>query len=148
MAKGMVTTLRTVMRPAFTERYPDVKKTLPERSRTSFSLPVAEDGTPKCKSCMLCVKNCPDDAIVIESEKREDSPGRMLTKFTIDLGLCMYCGLCVENCTSDGLRHSGNYETATAERSETVLVLYDVPAEGRPTPSAQAPSAANEEAVQ
>ena len=35
---------------------------------------------------MLCERSCPDEAIKIESEKRADGPGRVLTKFTIDLG--------------------------------------------------------------
>lgn len=125
MAKGLATTLRHLMRPSFTDRYPWEPKVLPERSRTSFALPLDENGQPRCKACMLCAKSCPDNAIIIDSAKREDGPGRTLTRFSIDLGLCMYCGLCVESCTSSGLHHTGDFETATAERGETVLVLYD-----------------------
>lgn len=124
MAKGMATTFRHLVRPAVTERYPDVKRTLPERSRTSFAMALDENGAPQCKSCMLCARSCPDDAITIESEKREDGPGRVLTSFTIDLGLCMYCGLCVEACPSLGLHQTGDYELATPERAETTLVVY------------------------
>ncbi len=65
------------------------------------------------QGCTLCAKSCPNSAITIETEKREDAPGRVLTKFEIDLGLCMYCGICVENCPSNGLRHTGDFENAS-----------------------------------
>lgn len=124
MAKGMVTTLKNILRPAETVQYPMVKRTLPERSRTMFTIPLDEAGVPACKACMLCAKNCPDGAITIESEKRADGPGRTLVSFTVDLGLCMYCGICVENCPSSGIDFVGDYERATADKSETLVVLY------------------------
>ena len=61
----------------------------------------------------------------METEKREDGPGRVLTRFEIDLGLCMYCGICVENCVSDGLRHTGSFENSSASRDEMTLVLFE-----------------------
>jgi NADH-quinone oxidoreductase subunit I len=124
MAKGMLTTLRLMLDGAVTVQYPKVKRVLPERSRTSFGLPLAEDGTPLCKACTLCAKSCPNSAITMETEKREDGPGRVLTKFEIDLGLCMYCGICVENCPSGGLSHTGDYENASPSREDMTLVLF------------------------
>ena len=64
-----------------------------------------------CTSCMLCVKECPDWCIHIESHNEEVSePGArrprtvaVLDSFTIDWGLCMYCGICVEVCPFDAL---------------------------------------------
>lgn len=129
IGKGMVTTLKHLLKPAITMQYPLVKRDLPERSRMSFALPRDESGAPACKSCMLCAKSCPDNAITIESEKREGTPGRVLTKFTIDLGTCMYCGICVENCPSLGLAHTGDYENSSPWREDMVLVLF----EGEPT---------------
>lgn len=128
IGKGMATIFGRMVRPAVTEDYPLRKRTLPERSRTSFAMARDDDGLPRCKACMLCERSCPDDAIVIESEKREDGPGRVLTRFTIDLGRCMYCGLCVEQCTSDGLHHTGDFETCSTDRAGTMLVLFEQPA--------------------
>lgn len=124
MVKGMATVMRHLLKPSATEGYPWEPKLLPERSRTSFAVPLDENGVPYCKSCMLCAKSCPEHAITIESEKREDGPGRTLRHFEIDLGVCMYCGICVENCPSSGIHHTGEFESATAERDDMRLVLY------------------------
>ena len=65
-----------------------------------------------CTSCMLCVRECPDWCIEIDSHTEEvTEPGArrprtvaILDRFTIDWGLCMYCGICVEVCPFDALR--------------------------------------------
>jgi NADH-quinone oxidoreductase subunit I len=137
MAKGMLTTLKFFLHPAATVQYPKVRRTLPERSRTMFTLPMDEAGLPACKACMLCAKNCPDGAIKLTSEKRTDGPGRVLTHYSIDLGLCMYCGICVESCASDGIAFSGDYERATADKNECMVVLWDAPAPPAAEPSAE-----------
>ena len=124
IAKGMATIFGRMTKPAITLQYPLEKRTLPERARMSFGMTRDESGSAKCKACLLCERSCPDEAIVIESEKRTDGPGRVLTKFSIDLGRCMYCGLCVEQCTSDGLHHTGDYENNSTKREDMVLVLY------------------------
>ncbi len=134
IAKGMATIFGRMVRPGVNEGYPGNKRTLPERSRMSFGMYVDNEGAAKCKACMLCERSCPDEAIIIESEKRENGPGRVLTKFTIDLGRCMYCGLCVEQCTSDGLHHTGDYENCSSRREDMLLVLYDASAVAEQSP--------------
>lgn len=124
MLKGMATTFSHLLRPTFNAGYPGTPKVLPERARSSFTLPRNEDGVPLCKSCGLCERSCPDSAITITSSKREDGPGRILERFEIDLGVCMYCGICVESCPSTGLAHTGEFEHATPRREDTVMVLY------------------------
>ena len=136
---GLRTTMRHMLRPAVTEQYPWVKKTLPERSRTMITLPLDEAGVPLCKACMLCEKNCPDHAITMRTEKRADGPGRVLTYYDIDFGLCMYCGICVESCPSHGIEFCGDYERATPDKSETRVVFYDEPYTA-PEPTAETPS--------
>ncbi len=122
---GMATIFGRMVRPSVNEGYPGYKRQLPERARMSFGMHLDDSGNAQCKACMLCERSCPDEAIKIESEKREDGPGRVLTKFTIDLGRCMYCGLCVEQCTSDGLHHTGDYENCSSKREDMLLVLFD-----------------------
>lgn len=125
LMKGMVTTFKHLMWPAVTERYPDVMRQLPERSRMSFDLPLDDSGVPLCKSCLLCAKSCPDNAIVIDAEKNPDGPGRVLKRFAIDLGLCMYCGICVESCVSAGIKHTTEFENVSADRDDMMFVLYE-----------------------
>jgi len=129
IAKGMATTFKHLFTPAFTIQYPDVRRSLPERSRMSLALGTDESGAPQCKACLLCEKSCPVEAITIDSEKLEGVPGRVLTRFAVDLGRCMNCGICVENCTSQGLRNTGAFENAVTSREETVLVLYQAAAD-------------------
>ena len=136
MAKGMVTTLKHFLRPAVTEQYPNVKRVLPERSRTMFVLPLDEAGVPACKACLLCAKSCPDGAITMEAEKRTDGPGRVLTHYSIDLGLCMYCGICVESCPSNGIAFTGDYERASADKDDTIVVLHTSEPTAAPTSAA------------
>jgi len=67
-----------------------------------------------CTSCMLCVRECPDWCIEIDSHTVEvTEPGArrprtvaVLDAFTIDWGLCMFCGICVEVCPFDALSWS------------------------------------------
>lgn len=125
IARGMVTTFKHLLKPSITYGYPGHKRELPPRSRMSFALLMGEDGEPQCKSCLLCERSCPDNAITIEAEKRADGPGRELTKFTIDLGRCMYCGLCVEQCATAGLVHTADYETCSADMGDMQLVIYE-----------------------
>ena len=76
-----------------------------------------------CTSCMLCVKECPDWCIHIESHNEEVSePGArrprsvaVLDSFTIDWGLCMYCGICVEVCPFDALQWVSTHDYSAAE---------------------------------
>ncbi len=76
-----------------------------------------------CTSCMLCVRECPDWCIEIDSHTVEvTEPGArrprsvaVLDRFTIDWGLCMYCGICVEVCPFDALRWTGDTDYSAAE---------------------------------
>ena len=115
LISGLVTTARSVMRPAHTREYPDVPPALPPRSRGVIAL--LEEN---CTSCMLCARECPDWCIYIDSHK-ETLPappgGRerqrpVLDRFAIDFSLCMYCGICIEVCPFDALFWSPEFEYA------------------------------------
>ena len=72
-----------------------------------------------CTSCMLCVRECPDWCIEIDSHvettaatepRGRDRSVNVLDRFAIDYALCMYCGICVEVCPFDALFWSPEYE--------------------------------------
>jgi len=64
---------------------------------------------------MLCVRECPDWCIEIDSHvettaatepRGRDRSVNVLDRFAIDYALCMYCGICVEVCPFDALHWS------------------------------------------
>ena len=92
---------------------------IPEGARGFIALDAAA-----CTSCMICVRECPDWCIEIDSHTEQVSePGArrprsvaVLDRFTIDWSLCMYCGICVEVCPFDALRWVPAYDYAAAQR--------------------------------
>lgn len=114
LAKGLLLTLKALLRKPVTVMWPDEKEELNPRARGVIAL-----STDNCTSCMLCSRECPDWCIYIEAHKVEiptDKPGgrvrtkNVLDRFDIDYGLCMYCGICVEVCPFDALFWSPDYE--------------------------------------
>jgi NADH-quinone oxidoreductase subunit I len=69
---------------------------------------------------MLCVRECPDWCIYIDSHKEtvpatgagRDRQRNVLDRFAIDFSLCMYCGICIEVCPFDALFWSPEFEYA------------------------------------
>ena len=130
---------------------------LPPRSRGVIAL--LEEN---CTVCMLCVRECPDWCIYIESHSDvEPASGRggrprtrhVLDRFAIDFGLCMYCGICIEACPFDALFWAPAYEYAAGdpdglvhEREQLRAWLSDVPVP--PPLDASAAPGAEVEAVQ
>ena len=82
---------------------------------------------------MLCVRECPDWCISIESHTehdptapaysnaRRESTTKVLDTFTIDYAHCMWCGICIEVCPFDALFWSEQPLDAVAQGESTAV---------------------------
>jgi NADH-quinone oxidoreductase subunit I len=94
--------------------------------RTRGVIALVEDS---CTVCMLCVRECPDWCIEIDShtetlpaddDHRRPRTQAVLDRFAIDFALCMYCGICVEVCPFDALHWSPVAEYAATSAAGLV----------------------------
>ena len=110
-----------------TVEYPEVKQKLPEAYR-NFPFLVAESaddpmGTLRCVACLICEKECPPQCIYIVRER--DAKGKIVASpkvFDIDISVCMSCQICVEVCPFDAIKMDQEFEIATANRFDALLL--------------------------
>lgn len=119
---GLKTTARYLPKPAVTLQYPDERWPMPERSRgVVVLLSDPETGKLNCNACLVCMKQCPVNAIAITQEKNEAGE-RVPGIFTIDNTICCFCGICEEVCNFDSIKLTGKYEFATFNKAD---LIYD-----------------------
>jgi NADH-quinone oxidoreductase subunit I len=119
---GLRITMRNMLRGPITVRYPEERLQLPERARWTVAPRFAEDGSPKCTACLICVKECPDHVLRLESSPSAQG-GKHIDAYVYEVGACMMCGLCVEACPFDAIEMTHDYELATRRRGDLVRVL-------------------------
>src|ERR1041384_2539726 len=147
--KGLGVTFKTLTTRAVTVQYPRQKETPPIRARGVIAM--LEEN---CTVCMLCVRECPDWCIYIDSHKEtlpavdggRERQRNVLDRFGIDFSLCMYCGICIEVCPFDALYWSPEFEYAeldirdlTHERDRLRDWMWTVPAPPALDPGAEEP---------
>lgn len=126
--KGMLITIRNMMRGPITVQYPKERLELPERARWAVQMKLDEEGQHKCTACMACEKACPDFIIKIDVLTGEDR-SKQIQAWDYEVGACMMCGLCVEACPFDAIEMGQDYELATADESALCTrLLEDSPA--------------------
>lgn len=112
MIVGMNVTIRNMVKPSITVRYPDERLDLPVGYRGIPVLLSDTEGALKCVSCELCARACPVQCIEIQSHKEPGQKIKVLDVYNLDATWCMYCGLCAEACPFDALAMSDQYELA------------------------------------
>ena len=118
---GLLLTLKYFFKPKVTINYPFEKGILSSRFRGEHALRRYDSGEERCIACKLCEAVCPAQAIIIESEPRNDG-SRKTTRYDIDMTKCIYCGFCQESCPVDAIVEGPNFEFATETREE---LFYD-----------------------
>ena len=101
----------------YTEQYPLERPQVAERYRGAPRLNVNPDTEESlCISCDLCALACPENLIVVTSERNEKTRRKELINFTYDLSRCMFCGLCEDACPTDALELTQDFELANYTR--------------------------------
>ena len=104
-----------------TEQYPLQRPKVAERYRGAPRLNNnPETGETLCIACNLCALACPENLIVVGSERNEKTRRKELTTFTYDTSRCMFCGLCEDACPVDALELTQDFELASYTREGAI----------------------------
>ena len=120
LRSGLAVTLKNMLRPKVTVRYPEEKAPQSPRFRGLHAQRRYPNGEERCIACKLCEAVCPALAITIESDIRDDGT-RRTTRYDIDLFKCIYCGFCEEACPVDAIVETRIHEYHMENRGENIM---------------------------
>ncbi len=121
IVKGLMVTIKNLVRPSPTTQYPEQKLTTSRRIRgTELVWSVT-----RCTGCATCARTCPQGAINIVTHKGEGDM-YVVDKLEVDSGYCIHCALCVEACPYDAIYMGYTYERAKYKRGELVMSKEDM----------------------
>lgn len=122
MFKGHFAVLKNVFRKRVTLEYPEVKRPVIERLRGKLAFKYDKEGNWPCNGCGICQRVCPCKDLIKIDRSKDESGKVVIDKFEVDTGHCIFCGNCVENCPTDALMLTKEYELATTDKSELIIV--------------------------
>ena len=108
--------LRSLFKKPATVNYPAEKMPMPEHFRGKLKFDAS-----KCIGCLLCMKDCPTNAITIKKV------GEKQFEAEIDLGKCIYCAQCVDSCPKKALDITPEFELAQLDRNKLKIVYHAEP---------------------
>jgi formate hydrogenlyase subunit 6/NADH:ubiquinone oxidoreductase subunit I len=114
--KGMVVTIKHLLRHPTVTQFPEQRLNISRRSRGNELIWSRE----KCTGCATCAKTCPQGAIEIVTGTNAADNKYEVEKYRVDTGYCIQCGLCVEACPYDALFMGYAYERAKYRRGNLV----------------------------
>ena len=143
IARGLLTTLRSMFEKPVTVQYPEVKRPVHARFKGRHTLKRYDNGLEKCIGCALCAAACPADAIFVEASENTDerrfSPGeRFASTYEINMLRCIFCGYCEDACPTEAIVLGDNYELSFTGRRQAIytkeMLLEPVKDGGKITP--------------
>lgn len=117
--KGLLLTLKHLVKPKFTLQYPEVKFTPPDSYRGRPVL-VLENEKERCVACGLCSRVCPALAIDVQANETQDVKERYPLLFEINMLRCIFCGFCEEVCPEEAIVMSKDYELTFQKYSDAI----------------------------
>ena len=118
--KGMILTLKNMLRPKVTLEYPEVKFEPPASYRGRPVLVQEKNGVERCVACGLCSRVCPALAIEVQAAETELEKERYPQKFEINMLRCIFCGFCEEVCPEEAIVMSKDYELVFTNRDDAI----------------------------
>ena len=105
--------LGSLFKKPATMRYPFAKFRMPANFRGAPKF-----NSDKCIGCMLCIRDCPSQAITITKigEKKFEA--------SIDLGRCVYCAQCAETCPRKVIEITPEFELTQFDRGKLKVVFH------------------------
>jgi len=118
-----------------TQQYPAQLPKIAERYRGAPRLNInPENNETLCIACNLCALACPENLIIVGSERNEQTRRKELTTFTYDTSRCMFCGLCEDACPVDALELTQDFELASYSRDGAIWDRQMLEEGPKPTP--------------
>ncbi len=120
IARGMLLTLKNMLRPKVTMEYPEVKFEPTASYRGRPVLVQENNGVERCVACGLCSRVCPALAIEVQAAETELEKERYPQKFEINMLRCIFCGFCEEVCPEEAIVMSKDYELVFSNREDAI----------------------------
>jgi NAD(P)H-quinone oxidoreductase subunit I len=107
--------VKSLFKKPITEKYPYTHSETPEHFRGQLHF-----NAEKCSGCMLCVKDCPADAIEILTIDKVNK--KFVMRYNMDR--CTFCAQCVVNCRFNCIEMSEDQWELASVKREPFEVYY------------------------